>query len=269
VREVEADPTSVVRLGSLKVTLDEAALIDRLTVGADGPIAAANEYRKRHRDEYAGHYLDRSGTLNILVSGHVQDHEAALELLFGSVPVVVREVRWSERELQDFRRELRNPDFEQWRTQQGLRITGNGIDVSQNRVFVEVATPATDEDVARRTIERLDGEDWLSVEIVVTDPKWRGGHGDLTVRLIHPNGDKVDEALVVLKADTRGALEQTPFCDIEPHQDESVCRWEGIGATTYAVRVWSSFEEDFLGATSAEVKPGEEVEVTVVVPTGG
>ena len=269
VRAVEADPGSIVRLAQLRVTLEEAAFLDAITAGSDGAILAVIDYRDAHPQGYAGHYLDGDGVMNVLYTTNVVEHRTALSQLFAGTPVIVREVQWTERDLLAMRRELRrNEDFISWLRRQGWRKTADGIDTIGNKVHLEVETEPTERNVAQAVIARLDAEDWLTVDVVVADPPWAGGHGDLTVRLVGADGSEDVEAWVVLLADPRNALEQSARCYAEPQAGRgSTCQWKGIGATTYVVQAWRGYQEGFLGSSTAEVEAGEVARLTLIVPT--
>ena len=268
VREVNAAATSETRLGGLRVTPSEAALIDRRTVEATEQAGVLAEYGAQHADEWGGLYFDDAGALHIVVTDHAADHRAAAEaLLFDQVPVTVHLARWSQQELQAFREELAvDADLRQWLLDRGLRVTGLGIVVPENRVRLEVAASAGEEEVASRVLRHLDRPAWLLVAVVPAAPPFEGGTGRLVVTVVDHAGRPVEDAVVVIKADVESAPignGQTPFCDLEP-EEGGVCRWSEVGATGYVIQVWRAYQQGFLGMGYAVVPDGGEAQVTVV-----
>lgn len=221
VRDVNAAPTSVARLGGLLVTPEEAGRIDRLTADATEQAGVLAEYGEQHADEWGGLYFDKAGALHIVVTGHADEHEAATEaLLLDQVPVTVHVGRWSDRELRAFRAELAaDGALDRWLEDRGMRRTGLGILVPENRVRLEVTARATEPDVVSRVLGHLGSPPWLLVTVVPAPPPFTGGTGALVVTVVDHAGQPVEEVEVVIRADVESApigQGQTPFCELEP-----------------------------------------------------
>ncbi len=260
VRAVILDPTSVLRMNQLLLMPDEAALYDRAIDASNNLAPVIGAYGREHPDEWAGWYLD-AGRPHILVSGHAAQHEVALEALFANtVDLTVSEVRWSQAELNRFRRQLKDPGFRARLAAADLDFEGHALETKENRVLLELSTDRegldmeSARDLAYEALGKRPG--WLVVEVEILPPIPDLGYGSLVVTVVDAAGKPVTYRDVDLVPDVpranAGALTGSTL------GADGIAIWERIAATGYTVIVRAT------GSTDAELGSGH-----VVVPRDG
>ena len=108
VRAVAANPTAVMDFGVPLMPFERDEIMRRPN-GEEGITAALQDYLAEHADVSGGLYIDqaRGGIVTILVTDDPAPHQAALaELLGADAPVAVRQVRWTEAELNDLQERI-------------------------------------------------------------------------------------------------------------------------------------------------------------------
>ena len=81
----------------------ESAELERRQTGEGELVGVVQQHLAEHADVSGGLYIDqaRGGIVTMLVTDDPAPHEAALEEILGPDAVAVRQVRWTERELND------------------------------------------------------------------------------------------------------------------------------------------------------------------------
>jgi hypothetical protein len=269
VRAVILAPTSVLRMNQLLLMPDEAALYDRAIDASNNLAPVIGAYGREHPDEWAGWYLD-AGRPHILVSGHAPEHEAALEALFAlSVDLTVSEVRWSQAELNRFRRQLKDPGFRARLAAADLDFEGHALETKENRVLLELSTEREGLDVeaaSNLAYEALGRRPaWLHVEVEILPPIPDLGYGSLVVTVVDGAGKPVTAGWVVPYPDAPRADtgREDPSRGLYP---DGIVGWPRIAATGYTIVVESpTSTEVILGSGRVVVPRNGEATLTIVV----
>jgi hypothetical protein len=147
VQAVAANPDATLDYG-VPLLPFEAAELESRPGGEDPHVQAAQAYLAEHADVSGGLYLDnqRGGVLTVLVTREPEVHEAALRELVGDAPFVVRQVRWTEAELNQLQERL----FQERSFFDSIPafLSSGSTDVIGNRVVIDISSAAPD--AARR-----------------------------------------------------------------------------------------------------------------------
>ena len=126
----------------------ESAELERRQTGEGELVGAVQQYLAEHAAVSGGLYIDQplGGIVTVLVTDDPAPHEAALEKLLGPDAVAVRQVRWTEQELNELQARLGEAmdDIAAIPAQ----VTTTSTDVIGNQV--EVAVSSAVPDVATR-----------------------------------------------------------------------------------------------------------------------
>jgi len=175
VRQVATSPDVVMDWGFPLLPFEAAQLADRPT-GDDVVTTAVRAYLDAHPDISGGLYIDqaRGGVVTALVTGDPAVHEAAIRAqLGGPAPIAVRQVRWTEAELNDLQERIGSAQA----FLEGLpaRMTTSSVDIIGNRVELSISSAVPD--AAARIATQLGAkEGQLTV------------HSDGTGLLLQPTG---------------------------------------------------------------------------------
>jgi len=135
----------------------EAAELERRPTGEDGLVGAVQAYLAEHPDEAGGIYIDQAngGIVTMLVTGDAATHEAALRATIGDAAVAVRQVRWTEAELNDLQERLfTDPEFF---ASIPAFVSSASTDVIANQVVLDISSAAPD--AAQRIAAHVGAED--------------------------------------------------------------------------------------------------------------
>ena len=108
VRAVAADPTAVMDFGVPLMPFERDEIMRRPN-GEEGITVAVQDYLAKHAEVSGGLYIDQAsgGAVTILVTDDPAPHQAALaELLGADAQVAVRQVQWSEAQLNDLQERI-------------------------------------------------------------------------------------------------------------------------------------------------------------------
>ena len=91
------------RTGACPLLPFESAELERRQTGEGELVGVVQQHLAEHADVSGGLYIDqaRGGIVTMLVTDDPAPHEAALAAILGPDAVAVRQVRWTERELND------------------------------------------------------------------------------------------------------------------------------------------------------------------------
>jgi hypothetical protein len=265
VRGVLAAPDSVVRLGGLLVTPAEADALDRAVDVSRDVAGALEAYGAEHPDEWGGMYLDETFHPIALVTGHVDEHEAAIRALLSAtgIPVELRQVRWSVRELLAFRDRILTPAVEAWLAREQISMEGLGWSPKQNHVRLEVSIDDPRPHVEALILDHLDATDWLEVTVRLDLAANLPRTGRLVVRVVDQAGRPVTDGYCGLSPDVPGA--NLAGDEVRDLDREGRCEWSDhpIAVTGYRVEVWRAYQRGFLGAGHIQVLPDVVTRLTI------
>jgi hypothetical protein len=144
VREVAMNPDAVMDWGVPLLPFEAAQLSDRPT-GDDVVTTTVREYLDAHADISGGLYIDqaRGGVVTALVTTDPTAHELAIRaLLDGPAPVAVRQVRWTEAELDALQERIGNDQA--FLAGLPARMTTSSVDIIGNRVELSISSAVPD-----------------------------------------------------------------------------------------------------------------------------
>jgi hypothetical protein len=262
VRSLQADAAATIRYG-IKLTVEEAAALDARVKTQLDIMPAIERYAVDHQDEWAGDYIDESGTVVVQVTAHMDAHRQAIAALFapGLISLDVVQVRWTTAQLDAFNLVVTSPDAKSWLDGIGVEYRGGGSRVKENRVLLEIAIPRADAALASRVVDHFAARDWLTVQVDVI-PAMALGFGRLEVRVVDSNGGPASGVTCVLLPDVAGAGGDETIRDTD---DLGLCLWDRIHATGYGVEIWQSLNQGLLGRARVDVPSNGSGVVTVVV----
>jgi len=142
IRQVAADPTSVLDFGVPMLPAETASLFARNDL-PDPVRRVLDAYG--HTDEFGGLYIDNAqgGVVVVLWTTDPAVHDAAIRpMLPACHPVEFRQVRWSERELRGWQDRI-SADMD-WMTDIAAKLTGVGVDTSDNVVAIDISSANPD-----------------------------------------------------------------------------------------------------------------------------
>ncbi|MBA2719839.1 MAG: hypothetical protein H0U52_11460 [Chloroflexi bacterium] len=263
VRSLQMNPVAEERNG-IRMSGPEASEFDRRIHTQLDVAPAVQAYGEQHPDEWAGAWIDPiAGGVNVRFTGHLEEHRQAILALFGPgvATIQVHEARWTTAQLDAFNATIWTPANLRWIKDLDAQVLGGGARVVENDVTLTVAIPAPDDRVAARIVKRLDGADWLSVEVKV-NPSLALPFGALSVKVVDAEGRHVVGVTCELVPDVAGAGGDDTVRD----SDESgTCRWERLHATSYAIDIWGRFRQDRLGSGRVRVPTEATALITVTV----
>jgi hypothetical protein len=116
------------------------AEIERRATSEDGVAGAVQAYLADHPDIAGGLYIDqaRGGIVTMLVTADPDLHEAAVREVIGDAPLAVRQVRWTEAELNDLQMRI----FEDQAFLAGIPafVSTTSTDIVDNEVEVTISS---------------------------------------------------------------------------------------------------------------------------------
>ena len=141
VQAVAANPDATLDWG-VPLLPFEAAELERRPTGESDLVAAVQAYLAEHADEAGGVYLDQAngGIVTMLVTGDAAAHESAIREVIGDAPLVVRQVRWTEAELNNLQERL-FADLSFYETIPAA-VSSAATDVIANQVVLDISSAA-------------------------------------------------------------------------------------------------------------------------------
>jgi hypothetical protein len=262
VKTLLADPTTVFRGDDIPMTPDEARAWDLKRANIEATGAPLTAYGLAHPEEWAGYFYLDDGTAIAMVSGHAEDHRAAITELFGSqrVSVEVRAVRWSLAQLEGLRTRIR--EELSWVEKQGLTVEALGPRPEENRLLLVVSTPKVRPGVEQLILDHFDAAGLLRVEQRVVREDGLDS-GSLSVAVVDLAGKPVAGVLCVLVPD----LTDAHLDDVVRESDgDGRCHWDVMAATAVQVEIWRSYRAGFLAGSRVAVQPGSETSSVITLP---
>ncbi len=122
----------------------EVADLERRQTGEGELVGVVQQYLAEHADISGGMYIDQplGGVVTVLVTDDPAPHEAALEATLGPDAVAVRQVRWTEQELNDLQAKV--TDVMDDIAAIPAQLTTTSTDVIGNQVEVTVSSAVPD-----------------------------------------------------------------------------------------------------------------------------
>lgn len=154
---VAANPEATLDWGVPLLPFEVADIESRAT-GDDSIVMAVQTYLASHPDISGGLYIDqeRGGVITMLVTEDPAAHEAAVRAVIGAdTPLLVRQVRWTEQELNDLQERIFS-DQAFLASIPAFASTGS-TDVIENRVDLSISSAVPD--AAERIAEHFGAED--------------------------------------------------------------------------------------------------------------
>lgn len=144
VRAVAANPTAVMDFGVPLMPFERDEIMRRPN-GEEALTTALQDYLAKHADVSGGIYIDQAsgGIVTILVTDDPAPHEAALAELVGpDAAVAVRQVRWTEAELNDLQERISADDA--FLASLPAKLKGSGVYIIENVVELSISSAVPD-----------------------------------------------------------------------------------------------------------------------------
>jgi hypothetical protein len=258
VRRVALDPATQVGVPEFGIPLTRSELEDLQSRRWDeNLLEKVQSYCRSFPNDCAGAYsnLQASGVA-VDIARHVERHRRALRNLVTDPSLVdVREVEWSQRDLDGFR-ELVEADSN-WFESVGLRFLQVDRRVTDNFVHVDFIGPARDWEEAVEA--HFGSPTWLRAEWY--PHPWEGPRGDLVIKIRDHRGSPIAGIWCDLGADNDvvSALMTDTFFQSDEH---GACQIPDVPAVPYQVRL-----RRFDAQSGWATRPAREFKV-VVQPEG-
>ena len=143
VQAVAANPDATTDWG-VPLLPFESAELERRQTGESELVGVVVQYLAEHADISGGMYIDQplGGVVTVLVTDDPAPHKAALEEILGPDAVAVRQVRWTEQELNELQSKVTEvmDDIEAI----PARLTTTSTDVIGNQVEITVSSAVPD-----------------------------------------------------------------------------------------------------------------------------
>ena len=252
---VAANPEAVLDWGVPLLPFEIADIESRAT-GDDSVVTAVQTYLGSHPDISGGLYLDQSrgGVITMLVTQDPAGHEAAVRAVIGAdTPLIVREVRWTEQELNDLQERIfmdqaflgSIPAF----------ASSGATDVMENVVVLTISSAVPD--AAARIAEHFGAEEGqLRVTSdgtgILLQPT-----GRIEGRIIAPPGVDVQALSPQYEADVDIGVRDAVGIGVDPDGTFTI---ERLPPTTYTVTILEAIPGDagnrVAGSARVTVPPG-------------
>ncbi len=264
VRSVAQMPEAVFDYG-IPMTPDELASLERENTDADAISKTVKAYGADHPEAWAGAYVDRDRTVVAMFTQDIEVHEAALRSRLGAeVPLIVRQVDWTDAELQAVVKRIHKEWLERsWFLAHDIYPLGLGVDTIANQVEVEVSSARTDLDAVLEA--RYDAAGMLEISSDGTGARLMPT-GTLAGRVIDVTGAPVAGVDIELTSDIAGA----GSIDDVGKRTNAKGRFEiyDVTAVVYDVIVYAFDDfgtKEMLGHARATVRPGRTTNVTITI----
>lgn len=236
VRALAADPETTARAElagyPFPLTEPEVFAMQRRTETFGAISTAAEAYGLRYPAEYGGGFVDTDNWRYVfLVTANVEQHREELSALLpiGS-PLSVLQVRWSLAELQPLLQQALDDDA--FFDSLGVFAIPD-IDERENVVSIDLRTD--DPGDVQRVAARYGNDPRIRVRVFGAGP-WKGGRGDVLVRVVDESGAPTtpEGAVCYLVADDLRA-----WSTDEPENavQDGRCQFRHVGATGVEVQV--------------------------------
>ncbi|HEX6867225.1 MAG TPA: hypothetical protein VF119_00395, partial [Candidatus Limnocylindrales bacterium] len=262
VRAVAADPSAVLDWGVPLLPWEAAEIEDRPT-GEDAITTEVRAYLDAHRDVSGGLYIDQAhgGIVTMLVTDDPESHRAPLRTEIGTdAPVVIRQVRWTEAELDALQARL-SEDMRFYDTIPA-RFISSATDIIGNIVVLDVSSAAPD--VGQRIADRVGAEpgqlrvvsDGTGILLVPT--------GTILGRIIAPPGTDLLTLSPQYEPDVPIGARDAVGIEIMP---DGTFRIDDLPPTGYRVVILELLENGNreVGATHVVVPPGGVVSAEIPI----
>ena len=252
VRAVAANPTAVMDFGVPLMPFERDEIMRRPN-GEAGITTALQDYLSGHADVSGGLYIDqaRGGVVTILVTDDPAPHQAALaELVGAEAPVAVRQVRWTEAQLNDVQERIAADQA--FLATLPAQMKGSGVSIIDN--VVELSISSAVPDAGARIAAHFGAVGMLRVD------------SDGTGILLQPTGRILGRVIAPPGTDMNNLSPQYE-ADVDIGGRDSI----GIGVTPDGTFVIDHLPPATYTVTILEMGDVENVEVgrgTVVVPPG-
>ena len=264
VRSVAERPDAVFEFG-IPMTPDELAEFQLRNANADAVIETVKAYGTDHPDAWAGAYIDSDRNVVAMFTRDLDAHAVALRSRVGAgAPLIVRQVDWTDAELQAVFRRIRDDVHQRtWFLVHDIYPLGVGVDTVANQVSVEVSSARSDLDALLEA--RYDAVGMLAIDSDGTGARLMPT-GTLAGRVIDATGTPVAFVDLELTSDVAGA---GSLSDVGLRTDAKG-RFEipDVTAVTYYVLVYTYDEvsgKRVLGHAPATVRPDRTTKVTITI----
>lgn len=185
------DPRARIYLLDFPLYPEEEARLLADQADQDVAVSVIQAYAAAHDDEYGGLYIDRDehpGIVTALWTGHLEEHQQAINDQLDGGFVILRQVRWSEAHLRAIQERI-TADLD-WIREIPAAFAGVGVHIVANSVYMEVSSAEP------RAVELIVAHYGLGEEVVVTSD----GTGAMLIpggtvkgRVVRPDGTRLGE----------------------------------------------------------------------------